>query len=408
MRVAFLTPEHPSEYPDGGGLGTYVDRMSRALLDAGHEPEVFVPSTQLSETVRYHGVTVHRVNWKMDQPVLRLLRVIAENVIWGDNWRYRADIMLQAKRMASALERRHAVAPFQLVQSADYLATGLLVRRRRDRPHVVRCSSAADLYNQADGNCSSLGALRESLERRAIRRADVAYAPSQFVASHFRRAHDIEVRVIRPPVHREGPNLEEPTVPLPSRYFLHFGGYLCERKGTHLLAAALPIAWAKAPDLTMVWSGRVEDEKNLREWRSLWGERGNQVHITGPLVRPQMQAVVARADATVLPSKVDNLPNTVIESLTLGVPVIGSRGASIDELVEEDRTGHLVALGDVHGLAEALAMMWLRASPVSKGFAWRSDLLQEMQPGRAVASLIGLVPSAAFHRHRHECMDDRA
>ena len=78
-----------------------------------------------------------------------------------------------------------------------------------------------------------------------------------------------------------------------------------------------------------------------------------------------------------LPSQVDNLPNTVIESLSLGIPVLGSRGASIDELVEEGRTGHLVELGDVHGLAETLVRMWLKRSPVAKGFTWQSAIADE-------------------------------
>ena len=82
--------------------------------------------------------------------------------------------------------------------------------------------------------------------------------------------------------------------------------------------------------------------------------------MTGPLLRPAMQTVLRRADVAVLPSQVDNLPNTVIESLSLGIPVLGSRGASIDELVEEGRSGHLVAFGDVQALANALIRMSAR------------------------------------------------
>jgi glycosyltransferase involved in cell wall biosynthesis len=91
-----------------------------------------------------------------------------------------------------------------------------------------------------------------------------------------------------------------------------------------------------------------------------------------------MYAVLKRADAAVLPSQADNLPNTVIESLVFGIPVLGSRGASIDELVEEGRTGHLVALGDVQGLAGALVKMWFKQTGVSKGFKWDSAVYEEM------------------------------
>jgi glycosyltransferase involved in cell wall biosynthesis len=51
----------------------------------------------------------------------------------------------------------------------------------------------------------------------------------------------------------------------------------------------------------------------------------NRIHVTGSLSKSELYAVLQRADAAVLPSQVDNLPNTVIESLMFGIPVIGSR-----------------------------------------------------------------------------------
>jgi glycosyltransferase involved in cell wall biosynthesis len=239
---------------------------------------------------------------------------------------------------------------------------------------------------------------REYFERLAMRRGDVCYAPSRFVAEHFRQAYGIDVQVLRPPAYFEGATLSSPSLHVPDRYFLHFG-QLRGDKGSALLAAALPIAWESTPDLMMVWSGQCGNERDLKDWRSLWGQRANQVYITGPLHRSELYAMLKRADAAVLPSQVDNLPNTVIESLMFGIPVLGSRGASIDELVEEGRTGHLVALGDVQGLADALTMMWLKNSPVSKGFSWHSKLTEDMQPARAVANLIGLVDAAQLRTH---------
>jgi glycosyltransferase involved in cell wall biosynthesis len=85
---------------------------------------------------------------------------------------------------------------------------------------------------------------------------------------------------------------------------------------------------------------------------------------------------------------VDNLPNTMIESLVFGVPVVGSRGASIDELVEEGVTGHLTEPGDARALAASMVRVWRRRSPVQRGFEWQ--LPAEMQPDRAVENLVAL------------------
>ena len=73
-----------------------------------------------------------------------------------------------------------------------------------------------------------------------------------------------------------------------------------------------------------------------------------------------------------------------------GVPVLGSRGASIDELVEDGITGQLVPLGDVNALAEALVNLWLNKTPIRTGFKWNSQIAKEMHFETAVANLIGL------------------
>jgi glycogen synthase len=390
-RIAFLTPEYSFENSRvGGGLGTYVHRMAKLLTEFGHETEVFTLSQNASETISDNGVQIHCVNWQRNHPFLRGAIKLAR----VRSCQRALVLVVQARALAVALDRRHSIAPFDLVQSADYFAVGLLVGRHVGRFHVVRCSSAADLYSNFDQTSSLTEFWRGYLERLAMRRADIAYAPSRYIAEHFKEVHNIDVKVLRPPGYLDITNLSEPTISLPRRFFLHFG-QLTERKGTDLLAKALPLAWSEAPDLTMVWSGRFWDERKLKLWRSLWGDRACQVHITGPLTRQDMYAVLQKADAAVLPSQVDNLPNTVIESLMLGIPVIGSRGASIDELVEEDMTGHLVALGDVNGLAEVLAKMWLKRSPVYKGFVWESDFSKDMQPKQAVDNLLGLARQAS-------------
>lgn len=389
MRIAFITPEYPSELPNAGGLATYVHRMARLLKDFGHEPEVFVTSDNESATNSYEGVPVHRVAFDR-QPRSHRIGVRASRcLVPFDLSNSSAYLLLNSYALARALELRHASAPFNLVQSADYLATCLFVRRRSGLVHAVRCSTAADLYNAFDLDRSMFGSARAYLERLAIKRADVAYSPSRYLADYFKREHGINVRVVRPPAHFEISVAPPPTLVLPSRFFIHFG-MLMERKGTALLAEALPLAWEMAPDLMMVWSGKFINQSKLRRWQSLWGDRAKQVRITGPLPRKVLYSILQRADAAVLPSQVDNLPNTVIESLSLGIPVLGSRGASVDELVEEGTTGHLVELGDVDGLAETLAKMWLKRSPVTKGFKWQSGIADEMAPGKAVANFIGL------------------
>ncbi len=219
-----------------------------------------------------------------------------------------------------------------------------------------------------------------------IRRAYATYAPSRFIADHLQRTLNLPISVVRPPVLFESNVDELPQLHLSKRFLIHFG-QLRSRKGTDWIVRALPEAWVTEPELKMVFVGRVHP-RDRAAWTKTWGDLARNVLWLGELSKPSLYAVLRRAEAAVLPSIVDNLPNTVIESLMLGVPVLGSAGASIDELVEPGVTGEVIPINDVSALAAALVRIWQGRSPVRKGFAWDSAIAREMQPKQAVINVL--------------------
>jgi glycosyltransferase involved in cell wall biosynthesis len=62
----------------------------------------------------------------------------------------------------------------------------------------------------------------------------------------------------------------------------------------------------------------------------------------------------AGADIFVLPSLEDNLPNTILEAMSCGTPVVAFDTGGISDMVQHDVTGLLVPLGDVSELGRAL------------------------------------------------------
>lgn len=378
MRIAFITPEFVTDYQDGGGLGNYLNRMGKLLVERGHQVEMFLPSDLEPQVLIHNGIRVERIRVDTPRVVTRLVRrtVFRSRPVEWYGWQ------AQALKLAQAMERRHRESPFDIIQSADYLAVGFAVRHRKGRVHLTRCSSAADLYNRVDGENSIGQRYREELERAAMRRADRVYAPSRFIADHFLRCHGIRVEVLRPPLAMEVIPTVEPPCGLPPR-FLVFFGQLTERKGVRWLIESLARAFELEPTLRMVFVGR-DYSNHLGNLMSCLGMNRSKVAVLHPLPKPELYALLQRAEAAVLPSLVDNLPNTVIESLMLGVPVIGTRGASIDELVEQNVTGELVAQGDTKSLAEAMLRVWRLESRAKKGFKWKEGIAAEMEPNRAV------------------------
>ena len=390
LRIAFITNEFISEKKSGGGLGNYLNRITQALKDMGHAPEVFVISNSQPSVIDFKGVRVERVRPIYNFALKLFSRVtkkfqITKDAPWGGPEAY----LSYALSLADALEKRHSEEPFNFVQSTNCHASGLFVRYLPNRPHLIRLSSKRDLWFQVDGRYGFGTRLMSYLERECVRRADIAYSPSQFLVDRCNEDWRNDVRVIRPPVFIETKSSNESLTYLPDRYLIHFG-QIGSRKGSDVLAAALCRVWQEEPDMKMVWAGSVIKDGEFERCHKLWGEFATNVIWLGSLEKARLYSILNQAEAAVLPSKVDNLPNTVIESLMFGVPVIGSKGASIDELVEPGVSGELVEVGDDKTLAEIILKVWRREVNWIKDSFKQPQILQELEPNQAAKNLIKL------------------
>jgi len=69
--------------------------------------------------------------------------------------------------------------------------------------------------------------------------------------------------------------------------------------------------------------------------------------------RDDVRSLMGAADLLVVPSVFEGLPLVVLEAMAAGLPVIGTRVCGTSEAVVHGRTGLLVDVGDVSGLAAA-------------------------------------------------------
>ena len=97
-----------------------------------------------------------------------------------------------------------------------------------------------------------------------------------------------------------------------------------KRKGLNALLSALVLLREKGRDFTLSLVGDfpLTSGDELPEW----------VHLTGRLDTPLPG--LAKADLLIVPSLYDSFPNTVLESLFVGTPVIGTDVAGIKAMLE--------------------------------------------------------------------------
>jgi glycosyltransferase involved in cell wall biosynthesis len=130
-------------------------------------------------------------------------------------------------------------------------------------------------------------------------------------------------------------------------------GSLEERKGqTALLQALQKVISDALPNAHLMLVGDGPDEQMLRAKVSSMELSENVTFF--PFTR-EPTVVFERIDITVLSSLFkEGLPNVLLESLAMEVPVVATRLAGVPEIVIEGRTGLLVEPGDVDALAEAI------------------------------------------------------
>ncbi len=138
-------------------------------------------------------------------------------------------------------------------------------------------------------------------------------------------------------------------VPVESQVLLFVAGHLGNyRKGIDLLIAALSRIESTQP-LTLLVIGQLpEEELRLPEHVRL--------RVLGFLSEERRIAqAYAAADVFVIPSRQDNLPNTILESLACGTPVVGFRVGGIPDLVIDGETGFCAEPEDVESLSRAIS-----------------------------------------------------
>ncbi len=128
-------------------------------------------------------------------------------------------------------------------------------------------------------------------------------------------------------------------------------GRLEEQKGHAHLFSALAEVRQRGLDFTLAIAG----DGSLREPLAAQAEAlgiGSRVHFVGAL--DDAGALLAAADAVVLPSLWEGLPLVLLEALVRSRPVIATAVGGVPEVVEHEVHGELVPAADATALADAL------------------------------------------------------
>lgn len=116
---------------------------------------------------------------------------------------------------------------------------------------------------------------------------------------------------------------------------------------------ALALVKTRVPQAQLVVAGSGPEETRLKQLAESL-DLGDSVRFTGRVDAADMPALFRSARVSLNPSTVDNMPNSVLEALAAGVPVVSTRVGGVPYIVEHGKTALLVEPGAVPDMAEAI------------------------------------------------------
>jgi glycosyltransferase involved in cell wall biosynthesis len=221
---------------------------------------------------------------------------------------------------------------------------------------------------------SALSAIESYISRAFgnISKIDRFIAVSEFQASRLRTLGlpDERLRIIHNFI--DAKNICPTLLPTTKPKFLYFGR-IEKSKGVYDILAAAEIH----KDIQFVVAGTGNaylDISNIIVERKL-----DNVLLPGFISGEILYELIRSCTATILiPTVYENCPMSVLESLALGVPVIGSRMGGIPELVSHDNDGIIISSGDSVGLSNAIEK--LAHDPIKAymmGMSGREKMIQD-------------------------------
>ena len=359
--VVMVTTSYPRF--EGDSVGTFMEPIAKHVAARGHEVHIVAPwHPRITRGPFEDGVFFHFFKYT-PIPALNVFGYAAglhaDVKLRGSAWAA-APLAMAAgwfKAMRVAQKRRatvmhgHWVVPGGVIAAAARPALPLVVSLHGSDVFVAeRVAPARALARRVFDRAGFVTACSEDLAQRAI---GLGASVDRLEVVPY----GVDVTRFKPAVGTRDA-LRASLALTPAAPLVFAAGRLVRKKGFEYLIDALPMI-AALPEARIAIAGAGDLDAELRE-RARAGGIAGRVHFLGDLTQDMVGAWFAAADVAVVPSvrddsgNVDGLPNTVLEALASGTPLVATAAGGIGSVITDGETGVIVAERDARALATAI------------------------------------------------------
>lgn len=337
-------------YPHYSGAANQAMALSKALVARGIS--VMFVARQFRdepESEHYNGLWIHRVRSR-GQGHLGMIR------FWLGLFR----VLYQLKNEYDVIHL-HGLGPLQMLVGIY----GKILRRKT----VVKITMAA-----VDLDFESRGRLVGRLERWAFPYFNKFIALSSEISKELsalkipdRRVaflpNGVNAKRFHPVTAEEKEELRT-QLKLSSGRIVTFVGQISHRKGTDVLIRAWKGVVSDYSEVHLVLIGPTADRDMhhpdhtfIKTIRALIEEYQLQRHIVMLGERQDVERYLQASDIFVLPSKIEGMPNVLLEAMACGLPCVTTRVSGTQDIIDDGANGILVEYGDSETLRMSLVRL---------------------------------------------------
>lgn len=345
MHIVYVTGRFAKRNGDVlGGMPFYIYKISKYMQEKGHDVTILSIGNEKKKW-KYKEIPVYSeklpeicyfANKLTEYILLPVIREIVFN------------------RALRRINKEHQIS---IVQYAGWYGVGMLYNRAF--PSVLRISSYAKVQLPLSYTAFELAVISFE-ERIAARNFNGIVSPSKALGNAYGAETNRKISVIETPYYTADAIREDDTLykkKLENKKYFLFFGRISPDKGLNTIARVLKQILNKYPEHDFCFAGDIfmrEKENIMQNIQKSAGIYSNRVKYLGSLSHEKLYPIIRNAECIVMPSLMDNLPNACMEALELNGIVIGTRGASFDEVFEDGVSGLLIDIDDSDALLEKI------------------------------------------------------
>lgn len=344
MNILFAANAYVDRGVPKDGFPIYLYRVSHALKELGHTPIIVYcsdrDSFRVEDKIKIYGIKCN---------IIRSEKSWLSTIFAAFCRSYYLN-----KKIKVLVEKEKV----DLIQFTSLNAISLLYNGKV--PTVMRLSSYTKNANPTFDTMDKCTVFWASLlEVFAGKRCNAVFAPSYVTAMAYQRDFKRHTYVI------ETPYIQDTGVYDYSFYENHlkgkkyalFFGRLYYAKGITVIAEILEKFLKQYKDYYFVFIGDtlpINGKSAANIILDGAGKCKKRVIVLKALEHKILYPIIENSEFIVMPSIMDNLPNTCIESMFLSKIVIGTYGASFEQLIVHRKNGLLCKIGDSEDLLEKM------------------------------------------------------